>query len=972
VRSCDHAEWTGSPGRVCFADPKRVMTEERVDTRPIAEAGSPTTPAPAPDETPTGPASGLPSGTVTLLFTDIEGSTRLLQRLGWGYATVIADHHRLLRDAFAAEGGIELDSAGDGLHVAFPSARSAIDATVAAQRALAGHRWPDDVRIAVRMGLHTGEPLRHESGYVGLDVHRAARICSAGHGGQILLSQTTRDLVAGDLPPEVALADLGEHQLRDLAAAQRLYQVVVDGLPSEFPPLRTIDQRPNNLPRRMTSFVGRERELSETKRILGTTALMTLTGAGGVGKTRLAIELATEVLGEYRDGAWIVELGSMADPSVLGNVLSAALAVQERSTGSQVVAVAEHLRSRQLLLVLDDCEHVLAAVADAADTILRAAPGVRIVATSREPLGITGEALYPVPSLSAPAAGRETVGDVLAQFDACRLFVERCVVAQPSFQVTEANIGTIARICRRLDGIPLALELAAARVRALPVEQIAARLDDRFQLLTGGNRNALPRHQTLRAAMDWSYDLLTEPERAVLRRLSVFSGGCTLEAAEAVCAGDPVESAAVLDLLTRLVDRSLVVAEMTGEESRFGLLETVREYALERLLGEDEPDRTRRRHRDWYLDLVEQARPAFFQGPEPGHWLERLDREHDNLRAALGWSEGADDEGATGLRLATDLWRFWEIRGYLQEGRDWLERFLRSSGGQVSIRRADALTGAGILALMQGDHPAALRFHEESLALQRELGDEGAVSYALNNLANAAIQQGHYAKARELYQETLEISERRGDRHGTGFTLSHLADAVALEGDYEEARGLFERSIAVFREHDDRWGEAIALGNFAQAAARQGDYATARVLNEEAVELSQAIGDARGVARAIGNLGDVAVAEGDFAAARSLYLECVRIRYTLGDLPGLATAIEKLAWAMVNEEPALAARLIGAAEGVRASTRATVAPAARAEHQRGLRGLAEQLGDDGLAAARGEGRSQGVEGVLSTLLPGPR
>jgi predicted ATPase/class 3 adenylate cyclase len=918
------------------------------------------------------PEAAVPTGTVTLLFTDIEGSTRLLQRLGWDYATAIADHHRILREAFAAEGGVELDSAGDGLHVAFPTARAAIAGTVAAQRAIAGHRWPDDARIAVRMGLHTGEPLRHESGYVGLDVHRAARICAAGHGGQILVSQTTRDLAGGDLPPDVGLIDLGEHQLRDLPVAQRLYQVTAPGLVADFPPLRTIDRRPNNLPRQLTSFVGRERELHEAKRILGSTPLLTLTGPGGVGKTRFAIELASELLTEYRDGAWIVELGSVPDPAVIDNVLSATLSVPEQASRPQLDAVADHLRSRQALLIFDDCERVLTAAADAADTILRSAPGVRIIATSREPLGITGESLFPVPSLGAPAADKSSGGDVLAQYDACRLFVERCVAAQPSFTVTDVNIGTIARICRRLDGIPLALELAAARVRALPVEQIAARLDDRFQLLTGGNRNALPRHQTLRATMDWSYELLTETERAVLRRLSVFAGGCSLEAAEAICAGEPVEVLDVLDVLTRLVDRSLVTAEPTASESRFGLLETVREYAIERLVAEDEPEPARRRHRDWYLQLVEEARPAFFQGPEPGHWLERLDREHDNLRVALGWSEGTEGEVDKGLRLATGLWRLWEIRGYLQEGRDWLDRFLGSSAGQVSIQRADALTGAGILALMQGDYPAALRLHEESLALQRVLGDEVAVSYALNNLANTAMQQGQYSRARELYEETLQINERIGYVHGRAFTLGHLASALALEGDYDRARLLFEQSVEAFRQHGDRWGEAIALGNFAQIASRKGDHATARAMAENAVELSQEMGDARGIARAIANLGDVAASEGDLVAARSLYLECLRIRYSLGDLPGLATALEKLAWALTTEEPTLAARLVGAAEGVRASTLATIAPAAREEHQRGLQDLVAQLGDDGLAAARGEGRAQGVDGVLATLLPGPR
>ena len=479
----------------------------------------------------------------------------------------------------------------------------------------------------------------------------------------------------------------------------------------------------------------------------------------------------------------------------------------------------------------------------------------------------------------------------------------------------------------------------------------------------------MPRHQTLRATIDWSYDLLSEPERTMLHRLSVFAGGCTLEAAEATAAGGPIEAADVLDLITRLVDRSLVVPEPSGTEARFTMLETVREYARERLIAAGEAEATRRRHRDWYLALVEQARPAFFRGPEPSGWLDRLDREHDNLRAALGWSEGTDGEADAGLRLAAGLWRFWEIRGHLSEGRGWLERFLDRTASDRSARRADALTGAGILALMQGDHAAALAFHEESLEIHRDLEDEAGTSYALNNLANAAVQQGEYTRARELYEEALAIVRRRGDLHGAAFSFSHLADVTARSGDYPAARTLFDRSLDLFRQLEDRWGMAIALNGFAQVAARHGDTGTARTFNEQAIVLSRGLNDARGVARGLGGLAEVAIAEGDLPGARRLFLECCSIRRSLGDAPGLASALERLAWAIAGDEPQSAAWLVGASETVRESIRAPIAPAAQAEHERGLRDLAARLGDDGLLAARREGRELGAERVLARLLP---
>jgi predicted ATPase/class 3 adenylate cyclase len=912
---------------------------------------------------------GRSAGTVTLAFTDIEGSTGLLQTLGDRYGAVLAEHHRIVREAFMRHGGIERGSAGDGLYFVFPAARGAVQAAVDAQQAVADHAWPDGVAVRDRMGLHTGEPLDAAEGFVGLDVHRAARICGAGHGGQILISQSTHALVVDELPAPLRLVDLGVHRLRSLDAPQRLFQVSGPGLPSDFPPPRTTEAPRNNLRLEVTSFVGREREIEQAARILEGSSLLTLTGPGGVGKTRMGLRLARQLLDQFEDGVWVVELGALTDPDFVLPSVVKVLGLSEPVGRSLLSTIVDHLKGKRLLILLDDCDPVLAASAELAEALIGTCPAIRVVVTSREALGVAGEAILPIASLGTPEVRPTVSPSDLEAVDACRLFVERANAVQPGFTVTERNARSVVQICRRLDGIPLALELAAARVRTLPVEQIASRLDDRFRLLSGGSRAAVARHQTLRATMDWSYDLLTEPERAILRRLSVFAGGATLEAVESVCAGDAVDAMDVLDLLGRLVEKSLVVTDPASAEARFGLLETVREYARSRLVEGDEADPTLRRHRDWYVALVDQASSAFFAGPEPADWLRRLDREHDDLRAALEWCLDQPGEGRAGLHIAAGLWRYWEIRGHLAEGRGWLERMVQAVGTDVSPLRANALTGAGNLAFMQGDFKAASTFHEASLALHRQIGDRQSVAYAANNLANAALQLGDHARARALYMETLEIARELGDVRGVAFGSINLADVAIRQGEVDEARALYEGALVTIRDLGDRWMEAFALDMFALATSRAGDRETARSLHVEALAILEETGDPRGVARILTHLADLSLADGDAARSRGLHRQGLALRQDLGDMPGLASAMEGLAGAVAVDDPEAAARLHGAAESLREAIRAIIPPQATAAHDQALADLESRLGASPFEAARREGRQMTPNEALATLPP---
>ena len=625
----------------------------------------------------------MPTGTVTFLFTDIEGSTRLWEHDAQRMRPALARHDALTRAAVEGHRGTVVKMIGDGVHAAFADPLDAVGATLQLQQALADPEATGGVPLRVRCGLHLGVVEQRDNDFFGTAVNRAARIMAAAHGGQVIVSQAVADRVADRLPYAVSLRDLGAVCLRDLASPERVYQVLHPQLRQEFPALRSLTATPNNLAQQVTSFVGRERELAEVKKLLAQTRLATLLGAGGIGKTRLSLHAAVEVLDDFADGVWFVELAPIADPRLLAQAVAPVLGVKEEAGRPVQEALLKFVQDRQLLLVLDNCEHLLQGCAELAKQLLQAGAQVKILATSREPLHVAGETTYPVPSLSLPEPRMRIAHTALTQYEAIRLFVDRAAAARPAFRLTPNNATLVADICRRLDGIPLALELAAARVRVLSVETIAARLSDRFRLLTGGDRTALPRQQTLRACIDWSYDLLTEAERSVLRRLAVFAGGWTLEAAEAVGTGGDVQADEVLDVPAQLVEKSLVA--MDAEGTRYQLLETVRQYAQDRLHESGEAEAIRERHRDYFLALAEEAEPKLL-GAEQAAWLRRLEAEHDNLRAGLSWS--LEDSGSqAGLRLCGALQRFWITRGHFSEGRSgacgsWAMQELRSERKQ--------------------------------------------------------------------------------------------------------------------------------------------------------------------------------------------------------------------------------------------------------------------------------------------------
>ncbi len=874
---------------------------------------------------------GLPEGTITFLFTDLEGSTRLLQHIGDRYAGVLADHHRLLRAAFRERGGEEREVAGDGLFFTFPSARAALLAAVAAQRAVLGHAWPDGVAVRIRMGFHTGEPILGETGQVGLDIHRAARICAAAHGGQVLISQTVRDLVGDDLPPDVSLRDLGEHRLKDLARPEHLFQVVAAGIPADFPPLKSLDVFPNNLPVQLTSFIGREREIAEVTRLLASTHLLTLTGVGGCGKTRLSHQVAAEVIEEYTHGVWLVDLASLVAPELVPQSVASVLSVREEQHRSLADTLVDHLRPRRLLLVLDNCEHLLAACGRLAGLLLQRCPELRILATSREGLGVPGEVLYPVRSMSVPDLEALPTVDALRQYESVRLFADRASARVPGFAVTPQNAGAVAQVCHRLDGLPLAIELAVGRITALSPDQIARRLDDRFRLLTGGSHLTLPHHHTLKALIDWSHDLLSEAERRLFRRLSVFAGGWTLEAAEAVCPGEGIDTADVVDLLTQLVGKSLVVGEMQGGEVRYRLLETIRQYAREKLQASGEEDEVRSRHFEQFLRLAEEAEPAL-RSIEQLTWLRRLELEHDNIRAALDWARARGDVEA-GLRLSAAFFRFWYLRGHFNEGRAWLEGLLASADASPPRVRARALRTAGMLARDQGDFAAAQARFDKSMALFRELGDLQSVVDVLLGVTMIPLRRGDMASLRAVLDEALTIAADTHYEWGIAEALHILGHVEVTQREYAKAHAHFAESVQRFRALDNKWNLAHPLTDLGREALRRGDYATARALFNESLAVFKEFGGKQSIASTLDDLGNVAEAVGDDATARALYEESLMMYRQAGLKPGIMQALQGLimvvqrqgeyetARALADESMGIA-RELGAKAGIAGGLRA--------------------------------------------------
>jgi predicted ATPase/class 3 adenylate cyclase len=854
----------------------------------------------------------LPTGTVTFLFTDIEGSTRLWQQYPEPMKDALARHHGLLQQAIELTGGYVFQIVGDAFCAAFHTASEGVAAALAAQRALTPESWGATGPIRVRMALHTGrvdvQAGEYKSGeYIsGLTLSHTARLLSVAAGGQILLSSATQELVHNDLPPRVELRDLGRHRLRDLARGEHIYQVVAPDLPDAFPALKSLEVVPNNLPRQLTTFIGREREIAEAKRLLAETHLLTITGPGGSGKTRLSLEIAARLLAEYPDGVWLVEFAPLADPARVPQVLATALGLREEAGRPLLTTLVDYLRSKRVLLLFDNCEHLIDACAHLADALLRGCPEVKILPSSREAFGLTGEVAFRVPPLSLPDSRHGAPLERLAEYEAVRLLVDRAIAVKPDFALTDDTASAVVRICRRLDGIPLAIELAAARLRTLSVHQITAHLDERFRLLTGGSRTALPRHQTLRGLIDWSYGLLSEAERELFRRVSVFIGGWTLEASVAVCAGVGVDRYDIVELLGRLVDKSLCLTDGQGSDPRYRLLETIRQYAFEKLAETPEGQVVRARHRDFYLRFAEDAEPRL-QGPEQVAWLQRLETDHDNLRAALRWSIDRD-ETEPALRLGSALSLFWDTLGYVREGREWLDELLaRARERPTSIvtlagrrRLAKVLDAASRTRARWSEFPQATDFLTQGLAIWRELGDKRGIAEALNNLAVGATQSGDRVRARVLVAESLALFRELADRRGTAHALNNLAEILSGDGDPAGARALFEESVSLFHAIEDRRGLSHALDNLGGILTAQGDYGRAEVLYSRSLRLAEELGDNHAIATALRSLGGVAHHQRDHARARSCYEDSVARFREMND--GFCLAKSLIGYALASHE----------------------------------------------------------------------
>ncbi len=948
----------------------------------------------------------LPIGTVTLLFTDIVGSTHLLTQLGEQYAHVLSDCRQILRAAFEQWNGNVVDTQDDAFFVVFARATDAVTAAVAAQHALTDHAFPHDSVVHVRMGLHTGEPQRTAEGYVGLDMHRAARIMGAGHGGQVLLSQTTSSLVEQDLPEEVSLRDLGEHRLKDLGRTMRLFQLVISDLPADFPPLHTLESFPNNLPVQPTPFLGREYEVRAIEELLRREAvrLVTLTGPGGMGKTRLALQVAANVSERFASGVFFVNLAPISDLALVVPTIAETLAVREKSARSLLECLTEELRPRQMLLLLDNFEQVVSAAEQMA-TLLMACPRLKVLVTSREVLHVRAEHEFPVSPLAVPDPDHLPDLATLSQQAAVALFLQQAQAVRPNFQLAETNARAIVELCARLDGLPLAIELAAARMKLFSPRALLARLGQRLSLLTSASRDVPARQQTLRNTIAWSYHLLDAQEQRIFRQLSVFVGGCSMVTIEAVCTSLDRGSEPILDGVASLVDKSLLqqVEQHVGEEPRFVMLETIREYALERLESHGETEEVRRAHAVYFLALAEEAEQGM-AGPQQALLLERLEQEHDNLRAAMQWSTSQAGREIA-LRLGGALQPFWRIRGHFSEGQDFLAHALPQSNEVAAPVRAKALYAA---ARLDDDLDRAEECCQQSLALYRELGDTIGIASSLHLLADKAEGRGNLAVSRALGEESLMLFREAGDKQSVARLLYHLGIVAVEQGEYARGRDLLEESLTLNRELGSTRIMAHPLFSLAQVSRLSGgDLAQARTWLDESEALFRGVGDKAGIASCLNLRGMFALDEGDTASARSrveqalalfqemqlqhgtvlslyalaqvteasgnhtasqaLYEQGVVLAHKSGDKRRLAFGLQGLAGAVaIQGKYVWATHLWGAAEVLREMTGAPLPPIERVPYNQAVTAARTRLGEQAFAAAWAEGRTMELQQALST------
>ena len=865
-------------------------------------------------------APHLPSGTVAFLFTDIEGSTIRWDRDSAAMQAAVRRHDELMRAAIGAHQGHVFKTIGDAFCAVFWTAEDAVGAAFEAQRALDAEDFTAVDGIRVRMAVHVGTSDERDGDFFGPTLNRVARLLAIGHGGQVLLSNAAAQTAAAGLPPEASLLDLGSHRLKDLAAPEQVFQILAPSLAAEFPKLRSLNVFDNNLPQQTSTFVGREQEVAEIEALLASGRFVTLFGSGGLGKSRCALQVAADRFEEYPDGVWFVELAPVGDPTLVPNEIAAIFDVQESPNRPMLETLTAYLKNKQTLLLLDNCEHVVEEASKTAAAILRMCPKVKIVATSREALKVPGEIVYQMPALGVPLRTKNLTAEAALAFSAVVLFEVRARAAQPQFVVTNENAATVAEICSRLDGIPLAIELAAARVRVLAPRQLAEKLDERFRLLTGGDRTALPRQQTMRALIDWSYDLLSEREQQFFRALSEFAGYFTIDTATAVCASETIDEFEVLDLLASLVDKSLVLAEPADHETRYRLLESIRQYGREKLIAAGEQADVAARHAAAYADLAEQLERDYDVSPHR-QWFARVEAATENVRAALAWSFGPSGDVLVGQRLAATLRRVL-VAFAAVEARRWIATALAAAGGSTPpLVRARLELGEATLASSLSQFRAALTASERALELFGELGDARGTAAAQRWAGRSLVYLGEVDRGEALLQQSLATLKAEGLRR-LGPTLRDLAAARAIQGDMPAARSLFEQALASYKESDDEYNVAVTAGTLAEAEFRCGDAEAAIRVAEEGLAAARALGRAvRLEAWLLGNMAAFQLERERFANARDRAREALRLARTAEVEIDVVIALQHLATVAAlrppdDERPAAAdresaARLLG-------------------------------------------------------------
>jgi len=918
------------------------------------------------------------SRTLTFLFTDIEGSTQRWGQDRDAMAAALSRHDALMRAAIGAHGGEVFKTVGDAFYAVFATAPAAVAAAIDAQHALAAEDFSAIGGVFVRMALHTGAPQERDGDYFGPTVNRVARLLAIGHGEQVLISSATVALLEGEMPALTGLLDLGAHRLKDLARAEHVYQLLAPGLRESFPPLRSLDALPNNLPPQITSFVGRDGDVREIKSLLQNDRLVTLVGTGGAGKTRCAIQAGAELLDAFADGVWLVELASISDQSSVAPAIAHALNVRESHNQPLLDTLLAHLKPRRLLLILDNCEHVIDGVRDAAGAILRACPEVRILATSRESLNIAGEHVFRLPSLAVPPVDETMTAGSARPYGAVALFADRAAASDSRFELTDANAAVVTEISRRLDGIPLAIELAAARIKVLSPQQLLQKLDERFRVLTGGDRGALPRHQTMRALIDWSYDLLSEQERTLFRKLAIFAGGFTLETTSAVCGDEAVDEIAVLELLTSLVDKSLVQTEPSGSVTRYRLLESTRQYAREKLAENGEDAAAARAHAAAFLDLADRLEKAYDTTADD-KWFVQVEPEIENWHAALEWALTARHDALLGQRLAAALTRGWAFL-LASEGRRWIDAAqacIDETTPQDVIAELELCESQldGVLGLHKASYHAAAR----ALERYRALGDPRGIPRAQRHVGRGLLLEGRIAEAEALLREALAAFRAEGSETLVGLSLENLAIVSMARGDVAGARAHSFEALAIFRAGGAERYAASVAANLAEAEFSAGNAEAALQVANEALDGVVRAGYTQRVAFLMCNVAAYLIALGRYEEALTPARDALRLARDAHYDVAVAWALQHLAAVAalrpsdgaerMREDRSRAARVLAYIDGRLTKLDAVREYTEQQEYDKMVIALSAVLCEDELATLREEGNllteERAVEEALS-------